>query len=62
MSMLRFFQEKKNKLNMFFLKFLNSRSDKYILKGAMALSACYNSEMNANDIETIRILTDQQSK
>ena len=51
MSMLRFFQEKKNKLNMFFLKFLNSRSDKYILKGAMALSACYNSEMNANDIE-----------
>ena len=51
MSMLRFFQEKKNKLNMFFLKFLNSRSDKYILKGAMALSACYNSDMNANDIE-----------
>lgn len=51
MSMLRFFQEKNNKLNMFFLKFLNSRSDKYMLKGTMALIACYNADMNAHDIE-----------
>ena len=36
---------------MFFLKYLNSRSDKYILKGSMALSTCYNLDMNVNDIE-----------
>ncbi|SEA15786.1 hypothetical protein [Selenomonas ruminantium] len=51
MRIWRSFQEKKNRMQMFFLKFLNSRSDKYILKGTMALRACYNSDMNAYSIE-----------
>lgn len=51
MSLEQFFREKQKRLNMFFLKYLNNKSDKYMLKGSMALIACYKSDKYINDIE-----------